>query len=87
MAKQRLPGQLVSYIFDLLDAASYVRYSILISYYFAKKRRSLGRHSSLADQSHEVFFLIRAPCPANHSLLDFTIPDEWYKSRRFYYDM
>jgi hypothetical protein len=27
-----------------------------IWYYFAKKRRSLARHSSLADQSHEVFF-------------------------------
>jgi hypothetical protein len=25
-------------------------------HYFAKKQRSLGRHSSLADQSHEVFF-------------------------------
>jgi hypothetical protein len=23
--------------------------------YFAKKRRSLGRHSSLADKSHEVY--------------------------------
>jgi hypothetical protein len=27
-------------------------------YYFAKKRRSLGRHGSLADQSHGVFFLV-----------------------------
>jgi hypothetical protein len=26
-------------------------------YYFAKKRRSLGRHRSLADQSHGGFFL------------------------------
>jgi hypothetical protein len=26
-------------------------------YYLAKKRRSLGLHSSLADQSHGVFFL------------------------------
>jgi hypothetical protein len=26
-------------------------------YYFAKKRRSLGRHSSLPDQSHGVFFM------------------------------
>jgi hypothetical protein len=25
--------------------------------YFAKKRRSLGRHSSLVDQSHGGFFL------------------------------
>jgi hypothetical protein len=25
-------------------------------YYFAKKRRSLGRHGWLADQSHGVFF-------------------------------
>jgi hypothetical protein len=25
-------------------------------YYFAKKRRSLGRRGSLADQSHGVFF-------------------------------
>jgi hypothetical protein len=25
-------------------------------YYFAKKRRSLGGHSSLADQSHGFFF-------------------------------
>jgi hypothetical protein len=25
-------------------------------HYLANKRRSLGRHSSLADQSHEVFF-------------------------------
>jgi hypothetical protein len=27
-------------------------------YYFAKKRRSLGRHGSLADQSHGVFFFL-----------------------------
>jgi hypothetical protein len=26
-------------------------------YYFAKKRRSLGRRGSLADQSHGVFFI------------------------------
>jgi hypothetical protein len=27
-------------------------------YYFAKKWRSLGRHGSLADQSHGVFFSV-----------------------------
>jgi hypothetical protein len=27
-------------------------------YYFAKKRRSLGRRGSVADQSHGVFFML-----------------------------
>jgi hypothetical protein len=30
-------------------------------YYFAKKRRSLGRHSSLAHQSHGVFSFFYGP--------------------------
>jgi hypothetical protein len=33
-------------------------------YYFAKKRRLLGRHSSLADQSHVVYTLLyNDSCP------------------------
>jgi hypothetical protein len=68
-----LLGQLKSYLEEIVAApvkktetndrgihcAGHATPSIRKSWhYFANKRLSLGRHNSLADQSHGVFFII-----------------------------